>query len=154
MVTKFSVFVLGGFGGLCDARKRDPHRVVIYTYNIVIVFRYPGLHSNLPGSFPSEGCGSRSFCKEGGRKVREAILEGLVWFDHHERLAVERAQVDAYLGEVVQTFYDDAYGDERSLTSPLTAPLFPLERDRTSIRYATSCWRREKVLSIVSRSRM
>ena len=70
MVT-FSVFVLGGFDGLRGARKRDPHRVVIYTYNIVIVFRYPGLHlSNLSGSFPSEDCGSRSFCKEGGRKVR------------------------------------------------------------------------------------
>ena len=44
-----------GLDGLCDVRTRGPHRVVIYTYDIVIVFRYPGLHSNLPGSFPIRG---------------------------------------------------------------------------------------------------
>ena len=62
--------------------------------------------------------------------------------------------MDAYLRVIVQPFSNDARSDGRSLTSPLTAPLLPLKRGRTSTRYATSCWRREKVLSITSRSRM
>ena len=60
--------------------------------------------------------------------------------------------MDAYLGGISPSAI--AYMWVNNLTSPLTAPLFPLERGRTSTRYATSCWRREKVLSIVSRSRI
>lgn len=61
--------------------------------------------------------------------------------------------MNAYLGVIFQPFYGYVVSYQVH-TSPLTAPLFPLERGRTSTRYAASCWRREKVLSITSRSSM